>query len=225
MRDKEAGRLLVATHNPGKKREFAQMLEPLGYKVLSLADYPEISEIEETGTTFAENAEIKARAAARLLGMPVIADDSGLAVAKLDGAPGVYSARYAGEPADDAANIRKLLSELERVGAQASPAGEVTLHSGEKRLLLSEAMFISVIVMYDPAADTAGGTGLVAAEGRLPGWIVDQPAGAGGFGYDPVFYVAEHGRTMAELSSDEKNAISHRGRALRRLLELLQSGD
>lgn len=208
-------RIVVATRNVGKQREFQQMLVPLGYEVLSLTDYPELSDIEETGKTFLANAEIKAKTAADALGVPVIADDSGLTVARLDGAPGVYSARYAGQPTDDAANIHKLLMELERVATQ--PEDEVTLASGETRKLLSKAAFICSIVFYDPETQDQ-----IVTEGRVEGWILDQPTGDGGFGYDPVFYVSTHGRTMAQLSSEEKHAISHRGQALRQLMEQLK---
>lgn len=215
-------KIVIATRNAGKKREFAQMLEPLGYSVQSLADHPELPDIGETGSTFIENAGIKARAAAERLRVAVIADDSGLAVELLDGAPGVYSARYAGAGATDGANIRKLLDELEERGALDAPLGEVTLESGSTVKLLSKAAFICAIVYYDPTR-TDGSEAMIVSEGRLEGYIVDQPAGSGGFGYDPVFYVPQYGRTMAELSSDEKNAISHRGQALRLLLEELRS--
>jgi len=140
----------------------------------------------------------------------------------LDGAPGVYSARYAGAGATDGANIRKLLDELEERGALDAPLGEVTLESGSTVKLLSKAAFICAIVYYDPTR-TDGSEAMIVSEGRLEGYIVDQQAGSGGFGYDPVFYVPQYGRTMAELSSDEKNAISHRGQALRLLLEELRS--
>ena len=216
VENKLSRRIVVATRNVGKQREFEQMLSPLGYEVLSLADYPELPDIEETGETFQANAEIKAKTAAEALGVPVIADDSGLTVARLDGAPGVYSARYAGQPTDDAANIRKLLMELERVNSH-PVREEVTLASGEKRKLLSEAAFICSIVFYDPETQDQ-----IVTEGSVAGWIVDQAAGDGGFGYDPVFYVPTYGRTMAQLSSEEKHAISHRGQALRQLIEKLK---
>jgi len=215
-------KIVVATRNTGKKREFAQMLEPLGYSVESLADHPELPDIEETGSTFIENAGIKARVAAERLHTAVISDDSGLAVELLGGAPGVYSARYAGPGATDGANIRKLLDELEQRGALDAPTGEATLASGSTVKLLSKAAFICAIVYYDPTM-TEGSGAMIVSEGRLEGYIVDQPAGSGGFGYDPVFYVPQYGRTMAELSSDEKNAISHRGQALRQLLDELRS--
>jgi len=211
-------KLVVATRNAGKKREFQQMLGPLGYEVLSLTDYPDMPDIEETGTTFAENAELKARATAEKLGLPVIADDSGISVERLGGAPGVYSARYSGEHATDEANIRKLLDELAKLGQE--PEGEAKLPSGAVVRLLSEAAFICSIVHIDPTAGPDHDK--LVAEGRLAGYVIDQLAGEGGFGYDPIFYVPEYGRTMAELSAEEKNAISHRGQALRQLMEQLR---
>lgn len=216
----EMKKLVVATRNAGKKREFQQMLGQLGYEVLSLADYPDIPDIEETGETFEENAEIKARTASEFLGLPVIADDSGLSVDRLGGAPGVYSARYAGHDASDEANIRKLLAELKKLGDPDGQAREVTLASGRVVKLLSDAAFICTIVYIDPHA--ASGSSRIVAEGRVEGYVIDQPAGEGGFGYDPVFYVPQYGRTMAELSGDEKNAVSHRGKALKQLMEQLR---
>lgn len=213
--------LVIATRNDGKKREFEQMLQPLGWQVLSLADFPHIPDIAETGSTFAENAQIKAREVAETLGLAVIADDSGLTVQKLGGAPGVYSARYAGEEATDEANIHKLLAELKKQKAHAQSLGEVEIRSGETRKLLSEAAFICSIVYLEPLQD--GTMDMIVTEGRLEGSIVDKPGGEGGFGYDPLFYVPEFGATMAELTSEEKNAISHRGKALQRLLSELRT--
>lgn len=215
--DQMTKKLVVATRNAGKKREFQQMLGKLGFEVLSLADYPDIEDIEETGETFLENAELKASKTAEIVGLPVIADDSGLCVDRLGGAPGVYSARYAGNEASDERNIRKLLDELSKVGAHEHPLGEAELVSGKVHLL-SEATFVCSIVCIDPVS----GTRLV-AEGRLPGYITDRPAGSGGFGYDPVFYVPEFKRTMAELEPEQKNAISHRGQALNKLMEQIRS--
>lgn len=215
------GKLVVATRNAGKKREFSQMLSPLGLEVLSLDDVADLPEIEENGSTFEANAEIKARTTAEHLRMSVIADDSGITVEKLGGAPGVYSARYAGEHATDAANIEKLLTELEKLGAHQAPEGEAQLASGNKVKLLSRAAFVCSIVYIDPHAKEAGDDKIV-CEGRVEGYVIDQPAGAGGFGYDPIFYIPELQRTMAELSAEEKHAISHRGKALRQLLEHLR---
>lgn len=220
IHNQKEGQIVIATRNAGKKREFEQMLQPLGFQVLSLADFPQIPDIEETGTTFADNAHIKARATLDALGMAVIADDSGLTVQRLGGAPGVYSARYAGEDATDEANIRKLLSELKQRKADEQPLGEVTIRSGATRRLLSEAAFVCSIVYLKPRPD--GGCDTIVTEGRLAGSIVDEPGGEGGFGYDPLFYVPEFGATMAELTSEEKNAISHRGQALQQLLDELR---
>lgn len=212
---REAETLVVATSNPGKAREFARAFGELGYRVKSLADFPDIPPVPETGGTFMENAELKARAVAGRLGVPCVADDSGLRVKALGGEPGVRSARYAGEPADDRANIAKLLAELEKRGAACDPPPGLPLAPGIR--LLSEAEFVAALVYFDPARGT-----LLRAEGTCPGYIADRPRGAGGFGYDPVFYLPEYGRTMAELDIAEKQAISHRGRAIRLLVSLMQ---
>ncbi|ANE47131.1 purine NTP phosphatase [Paenibacillus swuensis] len=197
-------RILVATKNKGKVQEFAHAFAALGIETASLLDYPGIPDIVEDGDTFAANAEIKARAIANTFSLPVLADDSGLCVDALEGAPGVYSARYAGEGASDADNNAKLQRELAlRLG---DGAGEA----------LSRARFVSALVLYDPA------TGLrVQAEGEVGGVIVAEPRGSGGFGYDPYFLVPEFAKTMAELTLEEKNAVSHRGKALRALLAQL----
>ena len=159
---------------------------------MSLSDVGIFDEIEENGSSFAENATIKASAAARS-GYIGIADDSGLTVDALDGAPGIYSARYAGEHGNDAANNKKLLGELEGLPA-------------EKRT----AAFVSAIACVFP-----DGRDTIIVEGRCPGVILTSARGEGGFGYDPLFYYPEFDKSFAELSADEKNAISHRGRALR----------
>lgn len=185
--------IVIATKNPGKAREFAAMLAPQGIQVKTLADFPPIS-INETGTTFEENARIKAQAAAKALNLPVLADDSGLVVDALNGAPGVYSARYAGDH-DDAANNAKLLREL---GDR--PTAERTAH------------FHTTIVGEKPNGKE------IIAVGEVSGHILSAPLGANGFGYDPLFFVDALGRSMAQLSVAEKNAISHRGRALAHLM-------
>jgi XTP/dITP diphosphohydrolase len=206
--------IIVATANSGKVREFAHAFGELGCDVKSLADFPPMPAVAETGETFMENAELKARAVAERLGLACVADDSGLRVKALGGEPGVRSARYAGEPASDKANIVKLLAELEkRAGAFTPPPG-LPLQPGMR--LLSEAEFVAALVYFDPADGT-----LIRAEGTCPGYIADRPRGDNGFGYDPLFYVPEYGRTMAELSIDEKQAISHRGRAIRLLVTLM----
>lgn len=205
---------VVATSNAGKAREFAHAFGERGYRVQSLADFPPFPSVPETGATFMENAELKARAVAERLGRACVADDSGLRVAALGGEPGVFSARYAGEPASDAANNAKLLAELEKRGSRFDPPAGFPLAPGVR--LLSAAEFVSALVYFDPATGT-----LLRAEGTCPGYIADRPRGSNGFGYDPLFYVPEYGRTMAELTLEEKQAISHRGRAIRLLLDLL----
>ncbi|AFC32748.1 RdgB/HAM1 family non-canonical purine NTP pyrophosphatase [Paenibacillus mucilaginosus 3016] len=204
--------VVIATRNAGKVREFAALFGQQGIAVKSLLDYPSIPDIPEDGETFAANALIKARAVAQHLGVSALADDSGLCVDRLGGAPGVYSARYAGEPSDDAANNRKLLEELRRLG----PAGEPA--SGGPALL-SPARFVCAMALVDAEGRTAA-----EVEGTCEGAIIGEPRGAGGFGYDPLFYVPELGRTLSELAMEEKNKLSHRGQALRRLMDVLKGG-
>lgn len=198
--------LVVATKNRGKAREFASMFEPLGVRALSLHDVDPVPDVVEDGDTFLANARKKARAVAEQLRLPVLADDSGLCVDLLGGAPGVYSARYAGEGAGDAANNDKLLRELAR-----------RLPDDFSGQLLSPARFVCSLVLYDPASGEE-----IRAEGECAGYIVKEPRGGGGFGYDPLFYVPEYGRTMAELDPETKNRISHRARAIKKLLEQLR---
>jgi XTP/dITP diphosphohydrolase len=201
-------KLIIATRNKGKVREFAAMFEPLGYAVQSLDDYPAVPDIAETGDTFAANALIKARAVVEALGVPALADDSGLVVDALGGAPGVYSARYAGEPSDDAANNAKLLSELHKISATLAPAED------GRPALLSRARFVCALAYCEPLGRT------LAAEGACEGAIAAEPRGGGGFGYDPYFFVPELNRTLAELATEEKNRISHRAQALRHLISI-----
>lgn len=191
--------VVIASGNKGKLKEFRELMADLPVEVKSLADYPEIGDIEENGATFAENAYIKAKAVYDATGCLCIADDSGLEVDALDGAPGIYSARYAGEKKDDTANNAKLLAALENV-------------PDDKR----GAQFHCAIV-----AITADGSRFD-AEGIVRGRILRAPRGENGFGYDPLFYVPEFERTTAELSMDEKNAISHRGKAVRKMVEILK---
>ncbi|UXC67379.1 XTP/dITP diphosphatase [Limosilactobacillus oris] len=187
--------LVIATNNSGKAREYREMLAPFGVTVKTLADFPRFA-IDECGTSFEENALIKARTAVAELDLPVLADDSGLVVDALNGAPGVHSARYAGDH-DDAANNAKLLRELTGV-----PAAQRTAH------------FHTTIVALKP--DGAK----LETSGRMEGQILTQPRGQNGFGYDPLFMPKEFpGRSMAELTPAEKNQISHRGRALRAFME------
>ncbi|HAH79573.1 MAG TPA: non-canonical purine NTP pyrophosphatase, RdgB/HAM1 family [Ruminococcaceae bacterium] len=185
--------LVIATHNRNKVVEFGRILRPLGVRAVSA----ELPEVEETGKTFAENAFLKADSACRATGRPAVADDSGLAVGALGGAPGIYSARYAGEGAPNGARIEKLLSALKGVPA-------------EKR----GAQFVCAICCVFPNGDR------ITAQGRCPGRIAFAPEGEGGFGYDPVFLFGE--RTFAELSPEEKDRVSHRGKALRAFAEKLK---
>lgn len=200
--------IIVATRNQGKVREFAHALEFLGKLVKSMYDYPEIPEIVEDGKTFEENARKKAKTAGDLLGQPVLADDSGLCVDKLNGDPGVYSARYAGEGASDEDNNLKLLRELEKL-----QQGEDT-----EQPLLSTARFVCHLALYDPATGE-----FTDATGTVEGWITSEPAGGGGFGYDPLFYMPAYEKTLAELTLEEKQAVSHRGAALRELADKLNA--
>ena len=191
--------LVLATGNPGKVNELANMLSPLNINVLPQSDF-NVGEVAETGTTFVENAIIKARHAAKITGMPAIADDSGLEVDGLNGAPGVYSARFAGESASDQDNIDKLLNELA---------------DNPNR----KARFWCVLVLMRHADDP---TPLICSA-SWEGKITQTQNGEGGFGYDPVFFVAEQNCTSAELTKEQKNAVSHRGQALKKLLLELQS--
>lgn len=195
-------RVVLATGNAGKLREFAELLGPFGLQFEPQSAFG-IESPEETGSTFLENALIKARHAARCTGLPAMADDSGLEVDALSGAPGVWSARYAGVGASDAANVTKLLAALEGV----PDAGR-------------GARFRCVIVLLQSADDPAPGVG----EGRWEGRILRAPRGAGGFGYDPVFADGAAGPSAAELPAAQKHARSHRGQALQALLRQLQPG-
>jgi len=192
--------VVLASGNAGKLRELTAMLEPLGWQVRPQSEWG-VPEAVEDGLSFIENALIKARHAARHTGLPALGDDSGLVVDALDGAPGIYSARYAGPGADDAANNRKLLEALAGV-----PRDRRTAH------------FYCAIAMVRRADDPAP----LVAIGRWDGRILDAPAGSGGFGYDPLFRVGTHGCSSAELPADVKNGISHRGRALAALVQQLE---
>lgn len=186
---------VIATHNAKKLKELKRILDPLGFDAVIREDLPEV---EETGTTFAENALLKAESACKVTGMPAIADDSGLVVDALGGAPGVYSARYAGEDATDRQRYEKLLDELREV-------------STEQRT----ARFVSAVCCVFP-----DGT-ILTAEGACEGIIAFGPKGEGGFGYDPIFLVGE--RSYAEMTAEEKDSISHRGRALAKLAQELEN--
>ena len=190
-------KLVIATRNEGKLREMAGILREFSPEVVSLKEFGELPEPVEDGATFAENARIKAKFYREKTGCACIADDSGLEVAALGGAPGVYSARFAGFHADDETNNRKLLEELERAGVEKSPAD------------------------YRCALVFLGEDGReILTEGRCDGVVKKIPRGEGGFGYDPYFYVGE--KTIAEMSLEEKEDISHRGEALRKMAEELR---
>ncbi|WP_458121421.1 XTP/dITP diphosphatase [Paenibacillus sp. Z6-24] len=207
MRKVSGNTVIVATRNKGKVLEFTHALAPYGLEVRSMYDYPDLPEIVEDGSTFAENAFKKAKTVADALGVPVLADDSGLCVDRLDGAPGVYSARYAGEQATDADNNAKLLNVLE----------ELQLGEDTEQPLLSTARFVCSLVLYDPTTGEK-----LTAEGTVEGWITSEPSGSKGFGYDPLFYVPTEGKTMADLTMEQKHRISHRGAALRSLVAQLE---
>ncbi|AHM72278.1 XTP/dITP diphosphatase [Yersinia hibernica] len=194
-------KIVLATGNPGKVRELANLLADFGLDVVAQTELG-VESAEETGLTFIENALLKARHAAQTTGLPAIADDSGLAVDALAGAPGIYSARYAGADASDQQNLEQLLVALKDV-------------PDEQR----GAQFHCVLVYMRHATDP---TPLV-FHGQWPGVIAHQPAGAAGFGYDPIFYVPELGKTAAELTREEKQAVSHRGQALKLMLDALRN--
>lgn len=194
--------IVLASSNPGKVREINQLLAGLGLDVVPQTDF-NVPEAEETGLSFVENAILKARNAARYTGHAAIADDSGIEVDALNGAPGIYSARYAGPGASDAANLQKLLADLADVPEQ---------NRG--------ARFQCLMVYLRHAADPTP----IICQGTWEGRILFAPAGRGGFGYDPVFFVPTHGCSSAELSAEVKNRLSHRGQALRKLVAALESG-
>ncbi len=188
-------RLLVATKNKGKVAEFAELMEDMQVAWLGLVDVGVSADVAETGSTFQENAVLKARAYAEMTGLLTLADDSGLVVDALHGAPGVYTARYGGEGLTSAARYHLLLQQMAGVPAAARTA-----------------RFCCVIVLATPDGRILG-----EAEGVCEGFITLAPAGDGGFGYDPIFFLPEKGMTMAQLNSAEKHQISHRGRALRQM--------
>lgn len=191
--------VLIATKNRGKAKEFENLFYTKGLAVKTLLDYPELEDVEETGSTFEENAILKAETIAKSLGVRVIADDSGLEIDALEGRPGVYSARYAGLEKNDENNIDKVLDELQGV-----PDSDRT------------ARFCCALAMAEPGKET------VTVFGTCEGRILGERRGTNGFGYDPIFFVETKGKSMAELASDEKNQISHRANAIRKLDELLK---
>lgn len=191
--------IFFASRNEGKVGEVRAILEPLQYSVQSATDFPDLPEVIETGVTFEENALIKARAAAAATQCPTLADDSGLEVDALAGAPGVFSARYAGPDATDADRVNKLLQEL----AETGPGS------------LRTARFVAAVAVALPNGNA------VAVRGVCEGAIAQAPRGEGGFGYDPIFIPKGYEKTFAELDSQEKNRISHRGQAMAHLPDLL----
>ena len=189
-------KLVLASKNEKKLREMDEILSSLGIEVISEAQAGVYVEVEETGTTFEENSLLKAKAVMEASGLPAIADDSGLCVDALGGAPGVYSARYGGPELDDTGRYRLLLENM-----KGQPRG---------------ARFVSVITCCFPNGD------VLTARGECPGTIAFAPMGEGGFGYDPVFFLPKLKKTFAQLTPEEKNAISHRGLALRAFREKLE---
>ena len=194
-------KIVLASNNKGKVRELSEMLSSLDMEVLPQASF-NIDDADETGLTFVENAILKARHASAIAGLPAIADDSGLEVDALNGAPGIYSARYSGEDATDEKNLLKLLEALKDVPE-------------EKRTARFQCLLVYLRHAEDP-------TPLI-CQGTWEGVITTEPAGDNGFGYDPVFFVPEHNCTSAQLSAEQKNALSHRGQALTKLLTALKA--
>ncbi|UTR08539.1 XTP/dITP diphosphatase [Alkalihalobacillus sp. LMS6] len=189
--------VIIATTNKGKIEDFKKLFQGT-YEVKSLLDFPSFPEIIEDGQTFQENARKKAEVLAKAMGQPVIADDSGLVIDALDGRPGVFSARYAGEDKNDQANIEKVLEDLRGVSERDRTA-----------------RFVCTIAFADPEKETSF------FEGTCEGLIAHEQAGEHGFGYDPIFYVADKNKTMAQLSLEEKNKMSHRAKAIQKLNEYL----
>ena len=190
-------KIVLATHNLHKQKEMNSILSSLGILIVGLDDFPQIGEIEETGATLLENAFIKAHAVHQLTGLPAIADDTGLEVDALDGAPGVYSARYAGRSPTFKENCDKLLFELKKCADQNR-----------------DAKFRTVIVFVDKEMK-------LQSEGVVKGVIVKKPRGIDGFGYDPIFKPNSYDSTFAEMEMEEKNRISHRAKALIKMKEIL----
>jgi len=192
-------KFVLASNNKGKLREFNDMFSSMSINVVPQAEF-DIEEVEETGLSFVENAILKARNAALHSGLPAIADDSGIEVDALKGAPGIYSARYAGEDASDTDNLNKLLQALEGVPT-------------EKRTARFQCLLVYMRHENDPTP--------IICQGTWEGLILEAPQGENGFGYDPVFFVAEHNCSSAQLSSEVKNSLSHRGKALKLLARQL----
>lgn len=193
-----ANKIILASGNKGKLREFKQMLEPLGYEVHPQAEF-NVTEADEPFSTFVENALAKARHVSRQTGLPAMADDSGICVNALDGKPGVLSARYAGDPKSDDRNNQKLIADLAEFEDKT-------------------ANYYCVLVYVRSADDPQP----IIADGTWSGVIIDEPRGGNGFGYDPYFFIPDYGKTAAEMAPEEKNAISHRGKALKKFMEMLR---
>ncbi len=191
-------KVIAATKNNGKIREMREILSPLDMDIVSQQEIGINIDAEETGDTFERNALIKARAVAMICDYPILADDSGICVDALNGAPGVHSARYAGENATDTDRINKLLSEMK---------------NSQDRT----AKFVTAVAFIFPDGTE------ITASGEVKGYITEEPMGDNGFGYDPVFFSTELGKTFAQSSDDEKNSVSHRGRALKNLYDKLKS--
>ncbi len=191
-------KIVLATKNKGKIREFCEALSEIGWEGVPLSEVADVAEPAETGMTFMENALQKARAYVEAVGMPVLSDDSGIIADVLGDEPGIYSARYAGEHGDDEANNQKLIERLR------------PYHGDDRR-----AHYVCAVALVFPDGKC------VTAEGTCEGILRDFYAGTGGFGYDPLFYLPAFEKTMAELSLSEKNSISHRGKALRELVAKL----
>jgi len=190
-------KLIIATHNSDKEKELKSVLDDFPVDVISLDQFPEIGEIEETGSTLYENAKLKADTVNKITNLPCLGDDTGLEVDALEGAPGVYSSRYAGENVSYEDNVAKLLREM-----SSTPY--------EKRT----ARFRTIIFYTDGERE-------LYTQGEIKGYITEEQRGKNGFGYDPVFYIPEVKKTMAELTPAEKNKLSHRGQAMRKFRKLL----
>lgn len=190
--------IIIATHNKGKAKEFKSLFDEYGYNIKTLHDFPEIGEVPETGDSFSENALQKAATISEKLNTIVLADDSGLEVDALDGQPGIYSARYAGEHGNDQKNNEKLLKKLKNV-------------SEEKR----KANFHCTLALVGPEREP------LFVEGNIEGYILFEPQGENGFGYDPLFYIPAFNKSMGELTDEEKNKISHRAIAIENLKDHL----
>ena len=194
-------KIVLATGNKGKVKEFKQMLLGQAFDVFPQSEF-NVSDVEETGLTFVENAILKARHAAKISGLPAIADDSGIEVDALEGAPGIYSARFAGIGASDKDNLNKLLRDIDNVDDQ-----------------LRTARFQCLLVMMRHATDPTP----IICQGTWEGKLLRAPVGENGFGYDPIFWLDDQGCTSAELAPEKKHDLSHRGQALRQLVSLLKS--